>query len=410
MLAWGIIFRVPRFLVSVVYRLSYRNQGEELVRSLSSLHLGACGYLIKNSIRVVAEFSDKSSDAPKYFAEVMAVVDSLTKVFGPPFAEMLHPRLRTESVAVQKSSLKGTWVYFSDFTTPAASTEHVVLYYIHGGGYCFFDGASSHLELCASLISELQTKLISCGRARRKVVAMIIDYSLAPHCVFPNQLKEVLEGYKYVLSQSRFPTKPESVVIAGDSAGGALALGLLKCLGKETFGYTLPTPACCLAMSPVVDLGKSLSAYEYDMSRDMLSNVMVWNAGVTLLQGEWYRLPCTEDADRTDEWHIAQLASVVLGDSGMLVGCPILLQAGEVEGFMEDILPFAQRVAMKASCRLEVYDNMIHVFPMFSLILKEGKLAIEKWAEFCIDVFDGRGGGPSGCYSVSLTGSAEPLS
>lgn len=35
---------------------------------------------------------------------------------------------------------------------------------------------------------------------------------------------------------------------------------------------------------------------------------------------------------------------------------------------MEDILPFAQRVAMKASCRLEVYDNMIHVFPMFSLV------------------------------------------
>lgn len=133
---------------------------------------------------------------------------------------------------------------------------------------------------------------------------MIIDYSLAPHCVFPKQLKEVLEGYKYVLSQSRFPTKPESVVIAGDSAGGALALGFLKCLGKETFGYTLPTPACCLAMSPVVDLGKSLSAYEYDMSRDMLSNVMVWNAGVTLLQGEWFRLPCTEDGDRTDEWRI----------------------------------------------------------------------------------------------------------
>ncbi|KAF4648987.1 hypothetical protein FOZ61_001881 [Perkinsus olseni] len=156
----------------------------------------------------------------------------------------------------------------------------------------------------------------------------------------------------------------------------------------------------------------------------MLSNVMVWNAGMALMHGEWYRSPAEDNADGTVEWRVihskelfgskkgADLASVTLGDFGPTTfgGCPILLQAGEVEGFMEDILPFAERAAAVTSCRLEVYEEMIHVFPMFSSVLGEGRLANTRWTEFCIEVFDGRCDNHSpGYYFISLTGGAKRL-
>ncbi|KAF4651501.1 hypothetical protein FOL46_000280, partial [Perkinsus olseni] len=152
MLAWGTISRLPRFFFSIVRRLNpiTSPQGKELMERLSALHLVACAYLFKSSMRAVAEllsyalfscdiswslttalllqlppeFSDKSNDASKYYAEVMAVVDSLTKVFGPPFVEMFYPSLMTESIYLKENSLRGTWVFFSE-PHPEIVDEHV---------------------------------------------------------------------------------------------------------------------------------------------------------------------------------------------------------------------------------------------------------------------------------------------
>ncbi|KAF4658328.1 hypothetical protein FOL47_008014, partial [Perkinsus chesapeaki] len=430
MLDSSMVTRIWRFLVSLAHRLNPKTcpDGRELLVRLGNLHIAACFYILKGFLRSLAElashglfshdlslslalaafvrpppeFSDFSSGGAEYFVEVMAVMESFTKVFGPPFVKLLYPTLVTETACLDGSSLNGTWVSFSD-REGVPVEEHVVLYYLHGGGFCVFDGASSHLELCASMVKALQTKLDAAGKRNVKVVALIPEYTLAPKGLFPKQMKEAAEGYRYVLEQSRFPTRPERVVVAGDSAGGALALGLLKCVARKAFGYNLPRPACCLSLSPVVDLGKGMKGHRYDMSRDVLCDLMVWSAGVALLYGKPYA-PSTEDnANELDDWNLVdsredlsfdedyEMASVTLGDLDppAFGYTPILLQAGEVEGFMEDIIPFAERAA--DSCRLEVYENMIHTFPIFSLVLEEGKLAISRWAQFCIDVFEGHG-------------------
>jgi len=75
-----------------------------------------------------------------------------------------------------------------------------------------------------------------------------VDYRLAPETVFPGQLHDVVSTYFRLTDDLRVP--PENLVVAGDSAGGALGLALLFYLRDN--GYTLPGGA--LLFSPWVGM------------------------------------------------------------------------------------------------------------------------------------------------------------
>ena len=66
-----------------------------------------------------------------------------------------------------------------------------------------------------------------------------LDYTLAPDAVFPTQLDEALHAYSHVVSttaqqsQESPENRPPRVVMAGDSAGGAIVLSLLLKLSQE---------------------------------------------------------------------------------------------------------------------------------------------------------------------------------
>ncbi len=61
--------------------------------------------------------------------------------------------------------------------------------------------------------------------------ALSLDYRLAPEHPFPAGLEDVLTAYRWLLQQG---TPAERLVIAGDSAGGNLALAALLSLTGET--------------------------------------------------------------------------------------------------------------------------------------------------------------------------------
>ena len=74
-----------------------------------------------------------------------------------------------------------------------------------------------------------------------------IDYSLAPEAPFPVALNEVLGVYEQILLAGKSAKK---IVIAGDSAGGGLALASLVNFREEG----LEMPACGILISPWTDL------------------------------------------------------------------------------------------------------------------------------------------------------------
>lgn len=113
-------------------------------------------------------------------------------------------------------------------TVPAGT----VLYF-HGGAYVI-GSAQSSLGLAAEI-------------ARRAGVRVVtVDYRLAPENPYPAALDDALAAYRALLAE----TEPGQIAVAGESAGGGLAIALLVA-ARDT---GLPMPASGAVFSPFADL------------------------------------------------------------------------------------------------------------------------------------------------------------
>ena len=86
-----------------------------------------------------------------------------------------------------------------------------VIYYMHGG--CYISGLTyNYRDFCAPF----------CGLINGAEIALL-DYKLSPECKYPTQLSEALDLWDELTSR----TKPENIIVGGDSSGGNLALAML---------------------------------------------------------------------------------------------------------------------------------------------------------------------------------------
>ena len=120
--------------------------------------------------------------------------------------------------------------------TPAADPARVIMF-LHGGGY-MAGSIASHRHMIAQAGREAGARTFA------------LDYRLAPEHPFPAALEDSLAGYRYLLDQGY---KPHNIVVAGESAGGGLAVATLVAMREEG----LPMPACTWCSSPWVDLEMS---------------------------------------------------------------------------------------------------------------------------------------------------------
>ncbi len=128
---------------------------------------------------------------------------------------------------VNANGVKAEWI-----TAKNAAPDRVIMY-LHGGGYVM-GSIDTHRELVARLSKAAQAR------------GLAIDYRLAPENPFPAAVDDSITVYRWLLAQGY---KPERIVIAGDSAGGGLAVSTL--LALRDLGASLPAAAVCI--SPWVD-------------------------------------------------------------------------------------------------------------------------------------------------------------
>ena len=145
---------------------------------------------------------------------------------------------------------------------PAESFEELdrlkrVMYYIHGGGY-YFGSTSTHRLMITRFARKFG------GRA------FAVNYRLCPQFPWPSPVQDVLAGYLYLIDpppEARHkPIDPAHIVIAGDSAGGGLALallGVLRDLGK-------PMPAGAVLLSPWCDMTHSFPSILQNTDTDII--------------------------------------------------------------------------------------------------------------------------------------------
>src|SRR6185436_8821369 len=145
--------------------------------------------------------------------------------------EFLSAQPLPADVTVAEAALGG--VRTAEITVDGIEPRHTVMYF-HGGVYVLGDAF-----LAADLASQVGR------RTSAKVISL--DYRLAPEHPYPAAVDDALAAYEALLDDG---TAPSDIVLAGESAGGGLAIATLV----NARDHGLPLPAAALVMSPYVDL------------------------------------------------------------------------------------------------------------------------------------------------------------
>lgn len=207
--------------------------------------------------------------------------------------------------------------------------RHAILY-CHGGGY-----TSGNLGYSRVLASKLANAT--------GYDVLSFEYRLAPEHPYPAAVEDALRAWDHLMLLGY---GAEQVVVAGDSAGGNLAL--VVCQRLRAAGRRVP--GALVLMSPWTDMTMSGPSYRERAEQDpMLTNEYI----------EAVRSAYAPDAD----YHWPYL-SPLLGDlSGFP---PTLVQVGEHEILFSDAQLLAEKLSRQGiPSRLEVYEGMWHVFQMF---------------------------------------------
>jgi acetyl esterase/lipase len=263
------------------------------------------------------------------------------------FERLRDPRARVRARVekVQVGSVPGEWLI------PKGADEQRVLYYLHGGAFIACSPAT-HRESVARIA----------GAAGMR--ALLIDYRLAPEHPFPAALDDCVAGYRFLIASG---VRPENIVIGGDSAGGALALGTL--LSLRAAGDALPRAAVCL--SPVTDATWSGDSWKTRLHDEALLSVPFCRQALELY---------LRDHDRADP-----LASPLFADLRGLP--PIALHVGTHEFLLDDSVRLAKRAqADGVVTSLRVWDGMWHVFHMFDV--PEAHACVREIGAFIRDCFE----------------------
>lgn len=202
--------------------------------------------------------------------------------------------------------LRGEWL---DPDAAVGSARVPTILYLHGGGY-YFCSPRTHRAVSFGLATRTGARVFS------------LDYRLAPEHRFPAALDDAIAAYRRLIAAGALP---QTVVMAGDSAGGGLALAALVALRDAGD----PLPAGALLFSPWTDLaatGASISAN--DGADPMFSGASIARAAKLYLG----------DTAATHPY-----ASPLYADMQKLP--PLFIQAGSTEVLLDD----ARRVAARAT-------------------------------------------------------------
>jgi acetyl esterase/lipase len=238
-----------------------------------------------------------------------------------------------------------------EWLIPPGAPEDRALFYIHGGGFVM-GSLATHRVLVARLAHAAGARAFS------------VDYRLAPEHRFPAALEDCRAAYRGLL-QTGFP--PRRIVVAGDSAGGNLALTLLLMLRDA--GDPLPAAVVCL--SPVTDLAFTGESFRTKAKIDpLLTRAAFASLSDSMISG----YVGSEDPRNP-------LISPLYADLHRLP--PVLLHVGEDEILLDDSVQLAQRVR-EAGGRAEVavWEGMWHVFQVFAPLVPESNRSIAQIGDF----------------------------
>lgn len=250
--------------------------------------------------------------------------------------------------SVDIQGMEGEWV-----SVNRAHMKKYIILYCHGGGYS--TGSSLYART-------LTTKLA----ASTSMDVLCFDYRLAPENPYPAALEDAMKAWNYLMLLGY---GARDVIIAGDSAGGNMALSLVLKLKEEE----RLLPRGLVLMSPWTDLTSSGKTHQ---SRAEVDPVL--DAAYLERMVKGYVGGQEENAELKDP-----MISPLFGDFTAFP--PTYIQVGDNEILLSDSTMLHKKMVQEnVSVKLDIFKGMWHVFQMSPL--KTAYDAMEKNAEFIYDI------------------------
>lgn len=228
------------------------------------------------------------------------------------------------------------------------NAARATLLYLHGGGFIACS-PETHRSLVGALVQRLQGE------------AWVPAYRLAPEHQHADALADALGAYRMLIE--RKGVSPSRIVVAGDSAGGGLALSLVLALRDAG----LPRPAAVVTFCPWADLSASGASLEENSTRcSMFAADTIRRAAQLVVGNEDARDP---------------LLSPVFGDYRDFP--PLLLHASTHEVLRDDAVRVAERArAAGVPVQLRLWPRVPHVWQFLSAVLPEAEQSVSEAVQF----------------------------
>ena len=247
------------------------------------------------------------------------------------------PKIATESAIV----LNG--VSCLGLLPESASGDHVV-FWCHGGGFTM-GSSKSHRGLASQVAWHA------------KIGAILPDYRLAPEHRHPAAVEDCVAAYLGMLGED---VKAHNVIIAGDSAGAALAMATV--LRLRDIGTSMP--AGMILLSPWVDLANRGWSHAAKAQRDPF----LTTKGLNIRAQEYF----------------GGSGPMQILESDLRGLPPAYIQAGEAEILMSDSTALTERLgAAGVPVTLEIWPDMFHVFQARYAMLSQARQAVERLGHWC---------------------------
>lgn len=265
-------------------------------------------------------------------------------------ARVLLPASTTVRAAVSLPNASAQLVRASG-VLPADGTRRAVLY-LHGGAFLTC-GANSHGRL-VELLSKFADSPV-----------LVVDYRLIPKHSIGMALDDCHDGYRWL---RLLGYEPEQIVLAGDSAGGYLALALaqrLQEVGEE--------PAALVAISPLLQLAKEHKQAQPNIKTDAMFPARAFDALDALVASAAAR----NQVDGEPEELYEPLEHITPGLPRTLIhvsGSEVLLHDAQ--------LAAAKLAAAGVPAEVRVWPGQVHDFQVAASMLPEAIRSLRQIGEY----------------------------
>ena len=237
---------------------------------------------------------------------------------------------------------------------PADGKRRVIVY-LHGGAFLTC-GVNSHGRLVEALSKFADSPVL------------VVNYRMIPRHSIGMALDDCYDAYKWLRLKGY---DPEQIVLAGDSAGGYLALALAERLHRE--GLAGETPAAIVTMSPLFEIDNESRANHPNIRSDAMFPPKAFTALVELVDAAAKRNVVDGKAEEVYEPldHIEP-------------GLPrTLIHVSGSEVLLNDARKAAHMLAAAGvPVEIRVWPGQMHVFQIAAPAVKEATRSLKQVGDY----------------------------